>query len=359
MQKIEIKKSLINLQVILVLLVSFVVSSLSIGLLTIELNEPVSWGLYFQESSNRIGASISGFHGYLFIYLISILTVVTITLYIIISTRKSYPFAYKYLTHHTLLEVVWTATPTLILVVIGVPSLDLLYLADLSSVELPYQGVSIKVIGNQWYWSYNYNINPGGLLLERGGELENPENTDKSVDSEVNEIEIEESEVEGETEKSNYNPIKLYESLEDKNLSYQYDSYLIPVADIEEDADLIKYLDVDNNLLIPQGEYVKMLITSADVIHDFAVPSLGIKIDCNPGRLNAINVKGDRVGIAYGQCSELCGVGHSEMPIAVEILPANLWNNFSIYLIVNSVFGEVDEDSDLGSLINENESSNS
>jgi heme/copper-type cytochrome/quinol oxidase subunit 2 len=695
-----------------------IIYTITMPLLTgvIENSQPIDWGMYFQDPYSQIAFLIIELHGFLFVFLIFILTVVTYVLFIIIVDRT--PFSYKYLTHHTLLEVVWTATPTLILAIIGVPSLDLLYLSDLAAIEVPYEGATIKVIGNQWYWTYNYNMDPAYILKDYAAKLPEQkeqtilntmintsveeainnienynnkqtlkemkvngiinsdpmwssqipfevENTKNSIniinklydenrrntieylgfvtgvilapsddlsnsltteicknklDNVINEIEpiFKNNETEvldiflqshssmfnkinkevpviniidsishylinefytkdnltsysrdrgedikyiidylnkgqiiidlpnlsnndkakvieilnenlyenlnkdkddkrvltvnrtfiktlnvnfidnlifnlriitknivnsyknlffpfnelseenvslikkgilttlnneydiitnnyqnikfpeefkkelnpltGEIEKvKNHYPILinevpvlnydnimylitdkiihmdlsklinngpgpvLFEDKKYKNLlplikslrtlseqgaSYQYDSYLIPSSDIQaeleeavsEESNTInpqdqtnkplRLLDVDNRLAIPVLTPIKLLLTSADVIHDFAVPSLGIKIDCNPGRLNAITVKASRPGTVFGQCSELCGVGHSEMPIAINILTPSDWDNFILYLLISCAYGDEDLGEELKDKLDEISTSN-
>ena len=162
----------------------------------------------------------------------------------------------KYLFEGTLIEIIWTLIPAGILVFIAFPSLKLLYLMD----EAIDPALTIKVIGHQWYWSYEY---------------------------------------------SDYGP----ETIE-------FDSYMIPTSDLKT-GDL-RLLEVDNRLIVPIQTQVRVLVTAADVLHSFAVPSLAIKIDAVPGRLNQTNFFIKRPGVFYGQCSEICGANHSFMPIVIE-----------------------------------------
>ncbi len=161
--------------------------------------------------------------------------------------------------HHTLLEVVWTLVPTAILLCIAVPSFNLLYIID---YQLLYASPSatIKVIGHQWYWGYEYN--------------------------ELPEVEV--------------------------RMQSEADLF----ADVS-GTSCFRLLETDNYLVLPTNEPLRFLVTSTDVIHSWAVPSLGIKIDATPGRLNQVLTIIDRPGIFYGQCSEICGVNHGFMPIAV------------------------------------------
>lgn len=156
--------------------------------------------------------------------------------------------------------------PATILILIGMPSLRLLY----SMEEVVEVGVRVKVVGHQWYWSYEVQ-NLGGDLLE-------------------------------------------------------FDSYMVGGEDLGLEGN--RLLEVDNRLLLSVGEEVSILVTAADVLHSFAVPSLGLKMDAVPGRLNQLLVKVNRPGIYYGQCSEICGANHSFMPIVVEGVSIKEYNEW-------------------------------
>jgi cytochrome c oxidase subunit 2 len=159
-------------------------------------------------------------------------------------------------THGTLLEIIWTIIPILILVAIAIPSFALLYSLD----ELVDPVLTVKVIGHQWYWSYEYG--DSGFGIE------------------------------------------------------PFDSYMIPEADLEPGQ--IRLLEVDRRMVLPTNTHIRVLVTSTDVLHSWAVPSFGVKMDCVPGRLNQVALYIKRPGVFFGQCSELCGVDHGFMPIAVE-----------------------------------------
>lgn len=165
----------------------------------------------------------------------------------------------KYLNHGTLIELIWTITPALILILIAFPSFKLLYLMD----EVTDPNLSIVVEGHQWYWSYQYPD-----FLDQDDEF------------------------------------------------IEFDSYLVPESDLEDGA--LRMLEVDNRVIVPELTHVRFIITAADVIHSFAVPALGIKCDAYPGRLNQVSVLVNREGTFYGQCSEICGILHSSMPIVIE-----------------------------------------
>jgi len=161
--------------------------------------------------------------------------------------------------HGETIEIVWTVTPAFILRCIGVPSFNLLYSRD----EVIDPAVTLKAIGHQWYWTYEY---------------------------------------------SDY-------ATEDGD-SIVFDSYRIPEEDLEEGG--LRLLEVDNRVVLPANTHVRVLVTAADVLHCWAVPSLGVKIDACPGRLNQVAVFIKREGTFYGQCSELCGVNHGFRPIVVD-----------------------------------------
>ena len=163
---------------------------------------------------------------------------------------------YRYLVEGTTIEIVWTIIPAVILVFIAFPSLQLLYSID----EVVDPSLTVKVIGHQWYWSYEY------------------------------------SDVEGE--------------------AIEYDSYMIPTSDL--DLGDLRLLEVDNRVVLPVNTHVRVIASGADVIHSFAIPSLGVKVDAVPGRLNQAPLLINRPGVFYGQCFEICGSDHSFMPIVIE-----------------------------------------
>ena len=163
------------------------------------------------------------------------------------------------ITHNTAIEVVWTITPSLILMVIAVPSFALLYSID----EVIDPAVTLKVIGKQWYWEVEYSDFADKL--------------DKTI---------------------------------------QFDSYMVAEDDLEEGQ--LRLLEVDNRVVLPTKTHIRVLITSGDVLHSWAIPSLGVKTDACPGRLNQVSLFIKREGIFFGQCSELCGINHGFMPIVIE-----------------------------------------
>jgi len=159
--------------------------------------------------------------------------------------------------HGTVIEIVWTIVPALVLMVIAVPSFTLLYAVD----EVVEPSVTVKVIGHQWYWSYEYS---------------------------------------------------------DIGEGFEYDSYMVTEEDLNEGE--LRLLEVDNRVVLPVETHVRFIVTSADVLHSFAVPAFGIKIDACPGRLNEVSTYVKRPGVFYGQCSELCGINHGFMPIGIEVV---------------------------------------
>jgi cytochrome c oxidase subunit 2 len=173
----------------------------------------------------------------------------------------------KNLLEGQLIECVWTLVPGVILVQIALPSLTLLYLLD----DSPEASMTVKAIGHQWYWEYEY--------------------TDYWSFSSSQEV--------------------------------KFDSYMVPEKDLEKG--IFRQLEVDNRLILPALIPIRVLISSADVLHAWTVPRLGVKADAIPGRLNQVNFFGLIAGVLYGQCSEICGAQHSSMPIAVELIPASLF----------------------------------
>ncbi len=222
---------------------------------------PTAWGIYFQDSATPQMEGLVELHDNIMYYLIIILFAVA---WIMVSIIRNYidtksPIAHKYLNHGTLIELIWTITPAIILILIAFPSFKLLYLMD----EVNDSSMSILAEGHQWYWSYQY---PDFL------------NSDEEL--------------------------------------IEFDSYLVPESDLEEGA--LRMLEVDNRVILPESTSVRLIITSGDVIHSFSCNSLGIKCDAYPGRLNQVSVFVNREGVFYGQCSEICGILHSSMPIVME-----------------------------------------
>nr|YP_008994209.1 cytochrome c oxidase subunit 2 [Rhodymenia pseudopalmata]AGO19261.1 cytochrome c oxidase subunit 2 [Rhodymenia pseudopalmata] len=221
---------------------------------------PENWQLSFQDPATPIMEGIINLHHDLmfFICVISIFVswMLGKTLWHFESTQNSSPSS---LSHGTLIEVIWTVTPAFILLLIAVPSFSLLYAMD----EVISPAITIKTLGRQWYWSYEY---------------------------------------------SDY--------LNDENEAIIYDSYMIPEEDLK--VGQLRLLEVDNRMVVPINTHIRVIVSAADVLHSWAVPSLGVKCDAIPGRLNQISLFIKREGLYYGQCSEICGINHGFMPIVVE-----------------------------------------
>ena len=219
--------------------------------------QPSSWALGLQEAASPVMADITWFHNFLLV-LITAITVFVLALLLIVMIRFNARANPNpsRTTHNALIEVVWTIAPVVILLAIAVPSFRLLFL----ELDAPKADLTVKATGKQWYWSYNY-----------------PDNG-----------------------------------------NFEFDSILVEDKDLKPDQPLL--LTVDNEMVVPVNKVVHVLVTGADVIHSFAVPSFGIKIDSVPGRLNETWFRATREGMYYGQCSELCGKDHAFMPIAVRVV---------------------------------------
>jgi cytochrome c oxidase subunit 2 len=226
---------------------------------------PEAWQLYFQEAATPAMEGIINLHNDIMaiITFIAIFVVWMLARTIYLFDAKKNKTASK-VVHGMTIELVWTIVPSIILVTIAVPSFALLYSMD----EVIDPAITLKVVAHQWYWSYEY---------------------------------------------SDYNT-----SEED---TIAFDSYMIADDDLE--LGQLRLLEVDNRVILPINTHIRVLITSADVIHAWAIPSLGVKCDAYPGRLNQVNTFIKREGIFHGQCSELCGVNHGFMPIVVEAVSLN------------------------------------
>lgn len=228
---------------------------------------PKNWQLGFQEAASPVMQRLASFHDYLLIIIfgISIFVLLLLAYVCIRFSRKNNPTPSK-TTHNVLIEIIWTLIPALILVSIAIPSFKNLYYMDKDHKT----DMSIKVVAHQWYWSYEYNSETHG--------------------------------------------------------DFGFDSYMINDSDIKPGQ--IRLLDVDNPVVLPVETDVKIIITSADVIHSWAIPALGIKIDAIPGRVNETWLRINKKGTYYGQCSELCGTGHGFMPIAIRAVEKEEYNKW-------------------------------
>jgi heme/copper-type cytochrome/quinol oxidase subunit 2 len=250
-------------------LLTLLTSVFSINIFVLNIlvcDAPRAWGVYFQDSGSPQMEALVELHDNIMFYLFIILFGVS---WILISITRNYlkdkfPISNKYLNHGTLIELIWTVSPALILILIAFPSFKLLYLMD----EVTDPLLTLFIEGHQWYWSYQYPDFPS-----------------------------------------------------DDNEELEFDSYLVPTSDLEEGG--LRMLEVDNRVILPDLTHTRLILSSGDVIHSYACPSLGIKADAYPGRLNQMSVIINREGTYYGQCSEICGILHSSMPIAIECVSIN------------------------------------
>ena len=239
---------------------------------------PVDGGIGLQTQYSPTGEYGAWIHSVVLMPVIVVICVLVLVLLGVVAVRfnrRSNPVASK-TSHNTLLEVVWTLAPVLMLVVIAVPSFDLL---AKQYKPAPARSLTIKVTGNQWFWTYGY-----------------PDNGDFEV------------------------------------VSYMLNPPGQPMVNNgvrnvgSKPWDGPSHLEVDNRMVVPVGEPIRLQITAADVIHSFAVPSLWFKLDAVPGRINEKVLFVEKPGVYYGQCSELCGAKHGYMPIALEALPRDRFN---------------------------------
>jgi len=225
------------------------------------------WQLGFQDPATPVMEGVINFHNDLMILVVGVGVFVG---YVMWSTVRHFEQSVNptpnRVQHGTRLEIVWTVTPAIILMCVAVPSFALLYSVD----EIVDPEMTLKAVGHQWYWSYEYSdhCNEEGEFIS-------------------------------------------------------FDSYMVPSEDLLDVADadhqgIFRLLEVDNRVVLPVETHVRVVITSADVLHCWAVPSLGVKLDACPGRLNQTSVYIKRPGVFYGQCSEICGVNHGFMPIVVD-----------------------------------------
>nr|YP_010728426.1 cytochrome c oxidase subunit II [Endochironomus pekanus]WEF49654.1 cytochrome c oxidase subunit II [Endochironomus pekanus] len=211
--------------------------------------------LGLQDSNSPIMEQLNFFHDHALLILILVTTLVGYLMMMLFFNKLNN----RFLLHGQTIEVIWTILPAIVLLFIAFPSLRILYLLD----EINNPSLSIKTIGHQWYWSYEYS--------------------------------------------------------DFKNI--EFDSYMISSNDLNLDS--FRLLDVDNRVILPTNNQIRILVTATDVLHSWTVPSLGVKIDANPGRLNQTNFFINRSGLYFGQCSEICGANHSFMPIVIESVPTN------------------------------------
>nr|QXT44559.1 cytochrome c oxidase subunit 2 [Ruptitermes franciscoi] len=216
--------------------------------------------LTLQDSASPIMEQLIYFHDHALMIMLMILTTVFYTMISIIQNKQTS----RFMLEGQMIETVWTIAPAIILVFIAMPSLRLLYLMD----EIHNPVLTLKTVGHQWYWSYEY---------------------------------------------SDFTKL-------------EFDSYMVQQEDMQ--TDTFRLLDTDNRVVLPMNSPIRMIVTAADVLHSWTVPSLGVKTDATPGRLNQVSFSINRTGILYGQCSEICGANHSFMPITIESVSTNQFINW-------------------------------
>lgn len=233
------------------------ISFLSAPAASAELGQPKPWQLGFQEAVSPIAEQIHVFHDFLLI-IITVISIFVLGLLIYVALRfneRSNPRPSK-TTHNTTLEVLWTVIPIIILLVIAVPSFRLLY----AQYDFPKADVTIKAIGSQWYWTYEYPDNDG----------------------------------------------------------LTFDAVIVEEKDLKPGQP--RLLATDNDVVVPVNKNIHVLITATDVLHNWTVPAFGVKVDAVPGRILRTWFRAEKTGTFYGQCSELCGSKHAFMPIAVRVV---------------------------------------
>nr|YP_010952698.1 cytochrome c oxidase subunit II [Trapezia cymodoce]WMQ53118.1 cytochrome c oxidase subunit 2 [Trapezia cymodoce] len=209
----------------------------------------------FQDSASPLMEQLIFFHDHIMLILVLITTFVGYIMFMVLMNS----YIHRYMLENQTIEMIWTIIPAVILIFIALPSLRLLYLLD----EVNNPSMTLKTIGHQWYWSYEYS----------------------------------------------------------DFLHLEFDSYMTPLNEMNSSG--FRLLDVDNRVVLPMNTQIRIIISAADVIHSWTVPSLGVKADAIPGRLNQVSFLISRPGLFYGQCSEICGANHSFMPIMIESTSTN------------------------------------
>nr|YP_009250651.1 cytochrome c oxidase subunit II [Heterotermes cf. occiduus 3.15.2AUS]AMX22980.1 cytochrome c oxidase subunit 2 [Heterotermes cf. occiduus 3.15.2AUS] len=213
-----------------------------------------------QDGASPIMEQLVFFHDHVLMIMLMITTTVSYMMAILIRSKQTS----RFMLEGQMIETTWTIAPAIILVFIAMPSLRLLYLMD----EIHNPALTLKAVGHQWYWSYEY---------------------------------------------SDFTKL-------------EFDSYMVPQE--EQQASTFRLLDTDNRVVLPMNSPIRLIVTAADVLHSWTIPSLGVKTDATPGRLNQISFSINRPGLLYGQCSEICGANHSFMPITIESVPAKHFINW-------------------------------
>ncbi len=238
-----------------------------------QASQAVPWQMTLQPSATQVHDHIDSFATFTFWIIIPItLFVLGLLIWVMVRFNAAANPVPSRTTHHTGIEIAWTVIPILILVALSIPSFRLLY----EEMVVPPADMTLKVTGYQWYWGYEY--------------------TDLVTDSKK--------------------PVA-------------FDSVMLDDSKRKDPVKQPRLLAVDNEVVVPVGKVVRVQLTGADVIHSWAMPSFGVKMDANPGRLNETWFKAEKTGVFYGQCSELCGRDHAFMPIAVRVVSAEQWDAWS------------------------------
>ncbi len=229
-----------------------------------EASQPAPWQMGLQSGASVVHDHIESFAAFTFWIIVPItLFVLGLLIWVMVKFNARANPVPSRTTHHTGLEVAWTVLPILVLVALSIPSFRLLY----EEMVVPPADMTIKVTGYQWYWGYEYT-----------------------------------------------------DLVSDKKKPVTFDSVMLEDAKRKDPVRQPRLLAVDNEVVVPVGKVVRLQITAGDVIHSWALPAFGVKMDANPGRLNETWFKAEKTGVFYGQCSELCGRDHAFMPIAVNVV---------------------------------------
>ena len=239
-------------------------AALGLGAVAAEASQPTPWQMGLQPGASVVRDHIETFADFTFWIIVPVtLFVLGLLVWVMVKfNAKANPVPSR-TTHHTGLEIAWTVVPILILVALSIPSFRLLY----EEMVVPPADMTIKVTGYQWYWGYEYT-----------------------------------------------------DLVSDKKKPVTFDSVMLEDAKRKDPVRQPRLLAVDNEVVVPVGKIVRLQLTAADVIHAWALPAFGVKMDANPGRLNETWFKAEKTGMFYGQCSELCGRDHAFMPIAVHVV---------------------------------------
>lgn len=260
---------------------AFVASLLGFTLAALAEGSPHPWQIGLQDAATPTMERVNSFHNLLLVIIVIIVAfVLALVLYVIARYRESANPTPSKTTHNTAIEVAWTIVPIMILVLIAVFSFPLLYFVDrVPEAEAREKGapvITVKATGSQFQWTYTYyKVDAAGTTMD-------------------------------------FDSLLLCRTAEECN-----DPELKQATGGKQP---LRLLDVDKRMVVPVGAYVRMQTTARDVIHSFAVPAFGIKLDAVPGRLNETWFRARKEGVYYGQCSELCGAGHGYMPIAIEVV---------------------------------------